>query len=370
MGETTVWSGVSSQTRTKMDFITSGIVLVIVLACVAAYMAFGEDLKRSATRRAERRRQLGTEYDRFKDTENNPFIPDFIEMHPGRSTVLAILLVALLIVGLNSVHSVPAGHRGVVVTFGAVKEVNLPEGLQFKLPFVQRIINMKVTLEKEEVVESAASSDLQEIMTTLTVHFNVNPDMAWQMYRNMRSNYHNLLLKPIIQEDLKATTAQFTAEELIKSRSLLVQKLKTKLSESLEPYGIQIQTVNFVNFEFTEVFMDAIEAKVTAEQHALEALNYLEQIKHEAQQKIIQAEADRSAMVITAEANQIRVELEALAEAFKVLTEANATAEAIQMITGQMTPEYAQYLHLLQWDGEYPTTMLGTMEDLGIIITP
>ena len=48
--------------------------------------------------------------------------------------------------------------------------------------------------------------------------------------------------------------------------------------------------------------------------------------------------------------------------------EANATAEAIQLITEQMTTEYAQYLHLLQWDGKYPTTMLGSLEDLGIII--
>ncbi|GAG45239.1 unnamed protein product, partial [marine sediment metagenome] len=44
------------------------------------------------------------------------------------------------------------------------------------------------------------------------------------------------------------------------------------------------------------------------------------------------------------------------------------TADAIQMITDQMTPEYAQYLHLMQWDGKYPTTMLGNLEDLGVII--
>ena len=186
----------------------------------------------------------------------------------------------------------------------------------------------------------------------------------------MRQNYHGLLLQPIIQEDLKATTAEFTAEELIKSRTILVQKLAEKLDQSLEPYGINVQTVNFVNFAFSDTFMEAIEAKVTAEQKALEAKNKLVQIQHEAQQKVIQAEANRNATIINAEAAAKQVKIAADAEAYKLMKEANATASAIQLITDQMTVEYAQYLHLKQWNGEYPTTMLGTIEDLGVFINP
>jgi len=185
----------------------------------------------------------------------------------------------------------------------------------------------------------------------------------------MRQDYHDLLLRPVIQEDLKATTAKFTAEELITTRAVLVQRLTEKLRESLgEPYGIYVQTVNFVDFQFSKAFSEAIEAKVTAEQGALKAKNVLVQIQYEAQQKIIQAEAEKNATIIMAEASARQVEIAALAEAFRVTTEANATAEAIQMITDQMTPEYAQYLHLMQWDGKYPTTMLGSLEDLGVII--
>ncbi|GAG02725.1 unnamed protein product, partial [marine sediment metagenome] len=166
----------------------------------------------------------------------------------------------------------------------------------------------------------------------------------------------------------KATTAKFTAEELVTTRAVLVEKLTEKLRDSLAPYGIYVQTVNFVDFQFSRAFSEAIEAKVTAEQDALKAKNILVRIEYEAQQKIIQAEADRNATIIAAEADARRVEIAALAEAFKVTTEANATAEAIQMITDQMTPEYAQYLHLMQWDGKYPTTMLGTVDDLGLLI--
>ena len=351
-----------------MDLIRLGAIGIVALICIAVYWLFGDKLRGAATRRTERREQFGAEYDRFKDEHNNPFIPDFIEKNPARAAVYIFVGFLLFVSATGCVHSVPPGHRGVIVTLGKVKEVNLGEGLQFKLPYIQRIVDMKVVLEKEQVDESAASSDLQEITTVLTVHFNVIPSSAWKVYQTMRQDYHDLLLRPVIQEDLKATTAKFTAEELVTTRAALVLKLTEKLRESLKPYGIYVQTVNFVDFQFSEAFSEAIEAKVTAEQDALKAKNILVMIEYEAQQKVIQAEADRNATIIAAEADARRVEIAALAEAFKVMTEANATAEAIMLITNQMTPEYAQYLHLMQWDGKYPTTMLGTVDDLGLLI--
>jgi len=314
-----------------------GIALAVAVVCVLVYVFFRDSLREAAVRRAARREQFGDDYDRFKDTHNNPFIPDFIEKSPGRAAVYVIVAFILFITAVDCVHSVPPGHRGVIVTFGKVKEVNLGEGLQLKLPYVQRIVDMKVMLEKEQVDESAASSDLQEITTILTVHFNIMPSSAWMVYQTMRQDYHDLLLRPVIQEDLKATTAKFTAEELVTTRAALVQKLTEKLRESLEPYGVYIQTVNFVDFQFSKAFSEAIEAKVTAEQDALKAKNILVRIEYEAQQKIIQAEAERNATIIGAEADARRVEIAALAEAFRVTTEANATAEAIPVSYTHLT---------------------------------
>lgn len=356
-----------------------GLIIGAIILLVILYIRFGHELRERAKSRAERKEQFGEEYDRFKDGHNNPYIPDFLEKHPGRSAALLIILLVSAFTAVNCFHAVPPGHRGVLVTMGKVEPVNLDEGLQTKLPFIQEIIDMKVTLEKEEVTESTASSDLQEIKTTLTVHFNIMPDQAWRMYQNMRKDYHTLLLQPVIQEDLKATTAQFTAEELIKTRAVLVQKLTDKLDSSLTPYGINVQTVNFVNFQFTPGFMEAIEAKVTAEQEALKAKNILVRIQYEAQQKIIQAEADRNATIINADAEAQRMiinagaeaerkVISAKAEAERIMLEANATAEAINVITMKMTDEYARYLWLIQWDGVLPSTLLGSAEDLGIII--
>ncbi len=113
--------------------------------------------------------------------------------------------------------------------------------------------------------------------------------------------------------------------------------------------------VSLTDFQFSRSFNDAIEAKVTAEQEALQAKNKLQQITYEAQQQIIQAEAEKNATIRRAEGN-----------AQAQLIEANATAEVIKLITSQMTPEYAQYLWLQTWDGKLPAVLSG--EGQGIIL--
>ena len=104
--------------------------------------------------------------------------------------------------------------------------------------------------------------------------------------------------------------------------------------------------VSLTDFQFSSAFSTAIEAKVTAEQQALEAKNKLEQIRHEAQQQIIQAEAEKNATIAIA-----------LGNAEAAIIEADATAKSIALITSRMTPEYAQFLWLTQWDGKLPAVV-------------
>ncbi|GAI23928.1 unnamed protein product, partial [marine sediment metagenome] len=83
---------------------------------------------------------------------------------------------------------------------------------------------------------------------------------------------------------------------------------------------------------------------------------------------IINADAEAQRIIINADAEAEKKVISAKAEAERIMLEADATAEAIKAITGQMTDEYARYLWLRQWDGILPSTLLGNIEDLGIII--
>jgi len=215
------------------------------------------------------------------------------------------VIILVLIVGVTASRCavlVPAGHRGVLLTFGKVNEVNVDEGLHFVYPW-QSMVNMPVMIQKAEITESTASNDLQEITTRLAVHYRVREDSAWVVYQTMRMDYLHLLVEPVIMEELKATTADWSAEQLITDRPLVVVQLQETLDNRLQPYGIDVMTVNFIDFQFSKEFWDAIERKVVVTQDALTEKNKVEIARYQQLQAIITAEGQYNVTVIQASAD-------------------------------------------------------------------
>jgi regulator of protease activity HflC (stomatin/prohibitin superfamily) len=278
--------------------------------------------------------------------------------------VIVVAFVILTVVGGVYV-TVPAGFRGVVLTWEKPTGI-FDEGFHFKIPMVQNVEMMSVQIQKTESSEATATRDLQEVTTTIVVNYKLNPDSVLEIYRTLRQDFADRVIKPNIEEGLKATTAQFTAEELITKRAVVKTQFDDILAERLRVFGIEVVAVSITDFQFSQSFNNAIEAKVLAEQRALEALNKLAQIEHEAQQQIIQAEAERNATIARAKGVAEALLISKQAEAQAIRIEADATAKAIQLITSRMSPEYAQYKWLEEWDGRLPLFLGGEGE--GIII--
>jgi len=265
----------------------------------------------------------------------------------GRNSWLVVALVVILVLAASiyatGIARVPVGNRGVLLTWGKVEDQVLDEGMNFIIPFVQSVRYMSIQVQKVESVESAATKDLQDVSVTIAVNFRIYPDKVNKVYQEIGVGYVSQIIKPNIEESLKAATAQFTAEELITLRPQIKSTFDQVLADRLNIFNIEVIAVSLTDFQFSSSFTQAIENKVIAEQSALEAVNKLEQIRTEAQQQVIQAEAERNATIVRSEG-----------EAQAQIIAANATAEAIELITSQMTAEYAQYLWLSQWDGKLP----------------
>ncbi len=284
-----------------------------------------------------------------------PDVPKNVRRLTGTLIVLLIIAIAALAIVTTATVRVPSGYRGVLLTWGKVEDTVFTEGLNFKVPFSQSVVFMNVQIQKAESIEATATKDLQEVSTTVAVNYKLDPIYVNEVYRDLRQDYVDRVIKPNIEESLKATTALFRAEELITKRAEVKQTFDTILDERLSIFNIQVIAVSLTDFQFSPSFAAAIDAKVTAEQQALVSKNELEMIRYEAQQQIIQAEAAKNATMRRAEG-----------DAFAQITEANATAKAIQIITSQMTDEYAQYLWLTQWDGKLPAVY--TKDESGLII--
>ena len=254
-----------------------------------------------------------------------------------------ILVVILLVVFVSASYVViPAGHTGVALTFGKVEDTVLQEGLHFKVPFVQKIAVMDNRIVKLDVNTEAFSKDLQTITTVVAVNYHVGKENSQTVYKNVGLNFEEVLITPAVNEVLKAVTAKYTAVELVSSRAEVSMLLDDGLNEKLNGYGIFINELNIINWDFSEEYINAVEAKQVAEQNLIKTRTEQEQAlviaNTEAQKRVIAAEA---------EANEI-----------KVLAQANA--ESNRIITESISELLIKYQTVAKWDGKLPTVMSGS----------
>lgn len=241
----------------------------------------------------------------------------------------AILTAFVIFLLFLSVRIIPAGYKGVQLTWGAVEDTVLSEGLHFIVPFKNSVKNINVQIQKEEVVASAASSDLQSVNVQLAVNYRPISSEVNSLYREVGIDYGERIVDPAIQEMVKAATASYTAEELIGKRAEVKEDIKENLKKRLGDYAIILEDISITNFSFSKEFNKSIESKQTAEQNALKAENDLRRIEVEAKQQITRAEA---------EAETIRIQASAIKE--------------------QGGSEYVTLKSIQKWDGKLPQTML------------
>jgi len=242
--------------------------------------------------------------------------------------IAVLALITFLI--LNPIVIIRAGQRGIVLEWGAVTGRILNEGIHWVLPVKNKIERIDVTTRKVDVKGASASSkDLQTVHTTITINYRLDPLAVNKIYQTLRHDYELRVIYPAVNEHLKASTAKFTAEELITKREKIKDDFHHHLTDALKKNFIFIENVFITDFGFSKEFSHAIEAKVTAEQQALQAKNVLEQRKYEAEQVVVTAKA---------EAEKIRIQAQA--------------------ITQQGGKDYVQLKAIEKWDGKLPQQMI------------
>jgi regulator of protease activity HflC (stomatin/prohibitin superfamily) len=211
---------------------------------------------------------------------------------------LALIIGAILLsfLFLKPWVQIGAGERGVVLNFGAVQENVFGEGLHFRVPIMQRVVPIDVKVQKATTDAAAASSDLQDVSSTVAINYHIVPDKAHIVYQSIGIEFKERIIDPAVQEVVKAVTAKYTAEELITKRPAVSDAMKATLTERLMLHNIAVDAFSIVGFSFSQIFMEAIESKQTAEQLALKAKRDLDRIKIEAEQKITAAKAEAESL--------------------------------------------------------------------------
>lgn len=246
-----------------------------------------------------------------------------------------IAIIALIII--NPLVTIGAGERGVVLTWSAWNGEVMDSGLHWRTPFAQKVVEINVQTQKDEVTASAASKDLQTVTAVVALNYHVDPSKVGELYTSIGLDYSSRIIAPAIQEAVKAATAKYTATELITQREGVKEAAKTLLRERLQKSYIIVDDISFANFDFSESFNAAIEAKQVAEQERARQENITKQEEEKKKQEILKAQAIAEKSRLEAEALSVAVSADALIR--KV--EAEAKLEAAR-----------------KWNGVLPTQMI------------
>ncbi len=268
----------------------------------------------------------------------------------GKITGYIILLVLVIAILGGSIVVVEAGQTGVVLTFGRVSPVVLQEGIHLKVPFAQRVIAINNRIVKTEVATEAFSKDLQTVSTIIAINYHINKSSSAEIYKQVGLGYDDVLVVPAINEVLKAVTANYTAQQLVSTRGEVSILLDENLNKKLNEYGILVDDLNIINWDFTDEYISAIEAKQVAEQNLIKT-------RTEQEQALVIANTEAQKQVIAAQAEADKIELLA-----------DATAASNRTIAESLSDLLLRYETLQKWDGQLPKVTNGsnTLIDIGL----
>lgn len=213
------------------------------------------------------------------------------------------ILLAVAGVVSSGVTTVPAGYRGVLLRFGAVSGV-LTEGIHLIAPQMNTVELVEVRTQKEEAQSAAASKDLQTVTATVVINYHVSEEGVGDLYKKVGRDFSSRIIDPATQESVKAVTARYTAEELVRLRDKVKSELQTEIKSRLTPYYIVVEPngVSITNFTFSEQFIQAIESKQVAQQTAEKQKYVLQQAKLQADTAITEARGKAEAARVNAQA--------------------------------------------------------------------
>lgn len=297
----------------------------------------------------------------------------------GTIVMVACLALAGITMFIACTSTVPTGHTGILSTFGKVEDISLGNGLNFHKPW-QTIVTM--TNKEQTFTESnlSFSKDLQEVSYTYTVKYSLLSSAAPSIYKTVGTDYFNILIKPQVNNAVKVAFGKREAQKMTENRLAIQNEINDSVRAYAVDYGIEVM-VFLDNFDFTDAYTNAVEAKQVAEQEALRDKTQQQmetertrqtaertkiQAENDAAIRKINADADAEAARVKAQADYDVAQLEADAIAYRGQKEAEATAA----LAAAITPEVVSYQYAQNWSGELPQYMMGGNGALPIIDIP
>lgn len=276
---------------------------------------------------------------------------------------IGFVFIVLLIFGYSCTYKVDPGYAGVIYNMdGGIETETLGQGFHIVAPW-KKVIEYPVSTEtvyytksnddgdeKKDNSINVNTKDGKQVNVSVTYAYHMDEVQLPSVFEKFRGQKSKVIeagyMKNEMYQAINEITSQYSLMELVgDKRPQINEAILDKFRNSLEPYGIIIETFNLSDVVPDEQTKEAIQAVVNAQ-------NALEKAKVEKEQAEVDAEKARVAAKGKADAE---------------LIEAEGTAAANAKLQQSLTPLIVEQRKLDKWDGKLPGIVAG---DSNLLIQP
>ncbi len=242
----------------------------------------------------------------------------------------------------KSVRLINQSDEALVETLGRYNGKKLTPGLNFTVPFVDRMVYKATTREKVLDVppQQCITRDNVSISVDAVVYWRiVDLEKAYYKVENLQSAMVNLVLTQI-----RAEIGKLELDETFTARAEINELLLRELDISTDPWGVKVTRVELRDISPSKAVLDSMELQMTAErQKRADVLTSegerdaaINSARGRAESVVLDAEARKKAVVSDAQAEQQSIVLKAQAERQELVLRAQATSEALEVISKRL----------------------------------
>lgn len=225
------------------------------------------------------------------------------------STSAKIISLGIFVAIFSGCVVVEDGEIGVSKRFGKISDTPLEPGPYVVVPVVREIETWDVKTQRRSLALNIPSAEGLIVGMQVSVLF--RPKNVVQLRKKVGRGFIETVLDSTLIDTFRSVIGKRRVEDIIRNQETLTAEVGTDLQETLGARGIVIEELMITGLDLPQNFKVAIERKLEQEQKALQKKFELESAKRDAEIEVATA---------------------------------RGLAEAQDIISSTLTPEYLQHL--------------------------
>jgi prohibitin 1 len=191
---------------------------------------------------------------------------------------------------------VDGGERAVVLNLmSGIEDKVRGEGTHFRIPYIMQPKLYTIRVRPKLIQTTTGTKDLQTVTIHCRMLYKPEAEGLPTIHKTLGPDYDERVLPSIANEVLKATIAQYNAEQLLTQREQVSREIREAIVKRAKSFNILMDDVSITHLTYGKEFARAIEEKQVAEQEAEKQKFIVQKAEQERQATVIKSEGEAEA---------------------------------------------------------------------------